>query len=846
MIVSENVKQDIEQRFEKVKVQCQNRAKELFDVFTECNEDEAICLKYLYAYMSSQDLANYDGSLFLNFVRHALKIRKIVPWGGSIPDTMFFNYVLQYRINNENIEFYSEIISKELLKIIKGKSMTDAVLAVNYWCFSKATYQTTDPRTASPLTLIRTAYGRCGEESTFTVASLRSVGIPARQIYAPRWSHCEDNHAWVEIYIDGQWHFIGACEPEDVLDSSWFTVHASRAMLLNTKVLSHTLDNEEVALKTDLYSEVNVLAHYANTKRLTVIVHDEQGRSVPDAHVRFEIVNYSELFPLADIKTDKDGKVDILTGLGDVLVFVYKDDIHTFQKVDMRKEDLVTITLPKESIDITSLEIIPPQEIAPAHSNQAADKSEYNKALAIRKEFETTFYTGTRAISFAENYGTQKDKIVNFLENARGNYKEIIDFINDDDTKKFLADKITMLDTLAKKDFSDITYAILKAHFIQAIQFKSTVQEDIFVPYLLSPRIMHEMISDYRKTLAHYFSADKITLFRQNPKEILNHIAIHYTDGQMTHKPTYYSNPVGLLTLGFGDSVSQKIAFVAICRSIGIPAKFNKENFSLSYYQNDEWVDIKDASSAKVKKGTLVLKSVDDTKLEYRKNFTIAKLSGAYHTLNFKEKIELANIPLEEGFYRIMTSDRNDDGNVLTTMHYAKIKENETTILSVEVKKHDIIAKYMLDIKNHIVYDIHTNKKELFDIVSTKNSMVAYIDVSKEPTEHLLNEIFEAQERFNKIDANLLLVLKEQKDMHDKTLQKVLKVVEKIQIYIGYSEESIQYIYEDIHIFDKNLPLVCVVNNNRKIINAWAGYNVGIGEMVLKYIKGKERVIRNE
>ena len=38
------------------------------------------------------------------------------------------------------------------------------------------------------------------EESAFLVSALRSVGIPARQVYVPRWSHCGDNHArssWV-------------------------------------------------------------------------------------------------------------------------------------------------------------------------------------------------------------------------------------------------------------------------------------------------------------------------------------------------------------------------------------------------------------------------------------------------------------------------------------------------------------------------------------------------------------------------------------------------------------------------------------------------------------------------
>ena len=78
--------------------------------------------------------------------------------------------------------------------------MKEAVIELNYWCSSKVTYRTTDNRTASPITVYNNTYGRCGEESTFAVSVFRSVGIPARQVYVPLWSHCDDNHAWVEVW----------------------------------------------------------------------------------------------------------------------------------------------------------------------------------------------------------------------------------------------------------------------------------------------------------------------------------------------------------------------------------------------------------------------------------------------------------------------------------------------------------------------------------------------------------------------------------------------------------------------------------------------------------------------
>ena len=88
--------------------------------------------------------------------------------------------------------------------VLATGSMEQAALEVNHWAYEKATYRPSDARTSSPLATVRTTFGRCGEESTLGVAAMRSVGIPARQVYTPRWAHTDDNHAWVEVWIDGK------------------------------------------------------------------------------------------------------------------------------------------------------------------------------------------------------------------------------------------------------------------------------------------------------------------------------------------------------------------------------------------------------------------------------------------------------------------------------------------------------------------------------------------------------------------------------------------------------------------------------------------------------------------
>jgi len=156
------------------------------------------------------DITDYSGNYYLENLRLSEQARNEMSWGKNVTDELFRHFVLPIRVNNENLDDSRKVFYGELKERVKGLSMKDAILEVNHWCHEKVVYRPSDARTSSPLASVKTAYGRCGEESTFTVAALRSVGIPARQVYTPRWAHTDDNHAWVEAWADGEWYFFGA------------------------------------------------------------------------------------------------------------------------------------------------------------------------------------------------------------------------------------------------------------------------------------------------------------------------------------------------------------------------------------------------------------------------------------------------------------------------------------------------------------------------------------------------------------------------------------------------------------------------------------------------------------
>ena len=208
--------------------------------------DQALLTSWCYAASPLSDWANYDFSLFSACAAHALFLREQSPEVRALPEQLFLNYVLHPRVNEEELCDCRGAFYAQLEERIRGRSAREAILAINFWNAEQVCYRATDARTISALGAQRSGFGRCGEESAFAVNALRAVGIPARQVYTPRWAHCDDNHAWVEAFCDGAWHYLGACEPEPELDRGWFTGAASRAILVHSRLFGRPAPDDAV------------------------------------------------------------------------------------------------------------------------------------------------------------------------------------------------------------------------------------------------------------------------------------------------------------------------------------------------------------------------------------------------------------------------------------------------------------------------------------------------------------------------------------------------------------------------------------------------------------------------
>ncbi|MFQ9910379.1 MAG: transglutaminase-like domain-containing protein, partial [Acutalibacter sp.] len=311
------------------------RREEVSAALAACAGEERPLLAYYYATLPLTDVGDYSPAYFLSVARQALAVREEFPWCQALAEHRFLKDVAYPRVNTEELAPCRELFHDALAPRVRGLSLEEAILEVNRWCAEEATYRSTDGRTASPLQVYQRGFGRCGEESTFLVTALRSVGIAARQVYVPWWSHCDDNHAWVEAF-DGQgWRYLGACEPEPQLDRGWFTHAAARAVMVHTRAFVQG-SREEVAflfpetdpVDWDIQEGVaveNITARYGDTKRLTVQVAGPDGAPAAGAWVSLSVLNMAAPREIARRQADSQGRVTLGLGKGSVLATAWEE-----------------------------------------------------------------------------------------------------------------------------------------------------------------------------------------------------------------------------------------------------------------------------------------------------------------------------------------------------------------------------------------------------------------------------------------------------------------------------------------------------------------------------------------
>ena len=779
-----------------------------------CSEEEDLLIKFFYGTMPLRDAGEYPFEIFLSYVRHALWLRKTIDWCKKLPEDLFVHDVLYYRINSEDISDCRSFFYEQLKDRIAGLDEYQAAVEINYWCVEHATYEMADDRTAGPMTMYRSGKGRCGEESTFTVTALRSVGLAARQVYTPRWAHCDDNHAWVEVWVNGEWHFLGACEPEEKLDRGWFTGPAGQALLIHSRTFGDYAagKREEVIGRDGAVVCHNVTASYTKTRKLRIQVRKQDNTPAAHAQVSVEILNMAEYFPAAVLETDEQGETSIRLGLGDIRLQARSEGKFVERYCNLAEDGVgaadvdCAVTLVLKDSEAGMKDALSGVSACEWHLEKLCAPKEVVVRESVLSEEEVS--RGTRRLADAVKLREERfDQLTRHaiavhpeeeerMRIAGENAEELTAFLEKDDNP----DRKKLLDSLTKKDNKDLRAEVLEDHLSAK---RGSWPEDIHVQDLLCPRIWLEEIGAYRSYICSVLPAQEQEAFASNPGLIWNYVNQNITDIPEEEYNTLCASPIGCLKLKMGSAVSRTILFIAICRSLNIPARLDKSLMVPEYWADGAFhVPV---SRAQASKGTLLLRNIPGKEWIYAQHWTLGRLEKDHFvTMNHaglvfeKETLELL---LPVGIYRLIAVKRLLNGDQeAAELLFAIEKEKQTELYMPDFEKADGVMPWeknsVLDeIQSCLLRDILLQRADgtlcsLEKLVSGKRSILAFLEIGAEPTEHVLNEVLalekSAKGNSKGIGCQLLFVLRQEKDLQHKTLQEVLALDAGSEIEILY------------------------------------------------------------
>lgn len=606
------------------------------------------CVSFLYRHMSRPDSVDYPLSYWKKQARLAIRARREMQWGDSVPQWEFLNFVLPVRVNNESLDNAREVIYRQLAPRLKGMTMQQAALEVNHWCHEHVSYRPSDSRTSSPLATMANAIGRCGEESTFTVAALRAVGIPARQVYCPRWAHTDDNHAWVEVWVtgsgtQGSWHFMGACEPEATLDKGWFNWASSRAMHVRT------YDQEG--------NEIPTTDTYAPTKTLNVHVVDYAGNPISGATVDFRLYNYSEFYPLHTAVTDDQGNARFTTGYGDLQVWVSKNGMYGVKKADAYTTQMTIVPCYTPGASWTEEYDwhVPRTQLQEPDRSYVDTVSENGRRLVAEDRIRTayqhkTFYAGDNQL----------------LRQARSNWRVIDTFLKAGHPNADLVIK-----GLSEKDLRDVTIQVLRdaCHMPLAGLQSGGVR--------VSNEPLRPYVTFLQKNLKPMTAAQWIAWVNQN-------ITIDDTD----NPKRLAMSVAGVYNNRRCDTHSRELFTVAGARALGLKAELNPVGKAV--------VGGLMLPTQETTESMGILKLDVPADVMYYHGYTVSRMAdGRPMSLDYADDDPTVTHKFREGLqlpagdYLLTTGTRLAGGDVLTRSVMFTLQANHTTTVPVIFRKSD-------------------------------------------------------------------------------------------------------------------------------------------------------------
>jgi hypothetical protein len=282
--------------------------------------------------------------------------------------------------------------------------------------------------------------------------------------------------------------------------------------------------------------------------------------------------------------------------------------------------------------------------------------------------------------------------------------------------------------------------------------------------------------------------------------------------------------------------------FVALCRTAGVPSRIDPVWGKAQYFGDNQWhtvFDTEHRASVQPKPALVELTYDDAVACKYSVHFSIARFEdGLFNTLTYEYGRDVKDFPkqleLQGGHYMLVTGNRLSDGSVLTRVAFFNLAAGASYQLPVVVRKENSTLKALghINLPSFLV-KADGSKIEVGQLINTYGGVaLVWIDPGKEPTRHVLKDLKEMKEVFDKSNIPLVFFVPEEKQTagfdassyvlpQNATFARDTDLLN--QLSAGFQRK-----------LTGELPVIVMVNAKGEVLYFSAGYKIGTCEQLLK------------
>ena len=413
------------------------------------------------------------------------------------------------------------------------------------------------------------------------------------------------------------------------------------------------------------------------------------------------------------------------------------------------------------------------------------------------------------------------------LLQAPANRENLAEFL--ENSSFSLPHKQALLAALSPKDLQDVTPEVL-TESLSVPGPCPELPEDVYFRYVACPRIDNEPLRPQRRQLLHALTDSQKEHFRRDPQALYAWITENIHFFPQEEYPQLTTLPAAALASGAGSPLSRDALFAALCRALGVPARLHPADREPQFWQNGQF---RSAATGLARGSFLIL----ENPMAFGTDFGLTKQEDeqALDLSSYSWKNGQMTVDLLPGRYTVITDSRLPCGDIHARTVCFSLDNGEKRRISLE--KVPVFPEEMTVSCPLPDFTVRSpDGRELAGRELTRTpALLAWLEVGREPTEHLLGELRDRAAALAGMD--IVLLVPDLRDRADPLLAEVCRVLPRCRVLLGGRPNALA---RSVFLEPGCLPLVLVTDGPLHAVYAAAGYRVGgvqLAETVLRQAK---------